>query len=123
MTSETSITLTGEAACELVRVIVGAVPGEAVLRNLIEAMPMGERRAAFKALMRESAAISLAEAAAMTPWTESGFLRVATRENCPYVKGPHKSPRAYRVCDVVEMLARLRVWPNSRPVELRAVAA
>ena len=123
MPPESSITLTGDAARDFVRALTGGVTAEAMLRALVEALPMAERRAAFAELMRESAAISLAEATAMTPWTESGFLRVANRENCPFIKGPHKSPRAYRIADVAAMLDRLRVWPHGRPLELHAMRA
>lgn len=78
--------------------------------------------AAAEKVVRETVAdeqvISLAEATAMTPWTESGFKRVATRENLAFVKGPHKSPPGYRRGDVVGMLRRLRVWPAGRPAEV-----
>lgn len=62
--------------------------------------------------------ITLAEATAMTPWTESGFKRVAGKENLAFIKGPHKSPPSYRRGDVIEMLQRMRVWPKGRPAEL-----
>ena len=60
--------------------------------------------------------ITLQEAVAMTPWTESGFKRVATKENLPFIKGPHKAERAYKRGAVVAMLDRLQVWPKGRPV-------
>jgi hypothetical protein len=40
---------------------------------------------------------------------------VATKENLPFVKGPHKSPPGYRLGEVVRMLERMQVWPNGKP--------
>lgn len=60
--------------------------------------------------------ISEEEAVAMTPWSLSGFRRVATKENLPYIKGPKKSRRGYRRGDVVAMLQRMRIWPQGKPV-------
>lgn len=65
--------------------------------------------------------ISIEEAVAMTPWTASGFKRVATKENLPFVKGPHKSPPGYRRGAVIEMLRRMQIWPKGRPAELVAL--
>src|SRR5262245_41363726 len=64
--------------------------------------------------------ISLAEAVAMTSWSVTGFKRVATKMNLPFIKGLHKSPPSYRRGDVVEMLKRMRVWPHGKPVEQAA---
>lgn len=76
--------------------------------------------AAMEKVVREHLAddqvITLAEATALTPWTESGFKRVATKENLPFIKGLHKSPPSYRRGDVVAMLLRMRIWPKGRPV-------
>lgn len=82
--------------------------------------------AAAEKVVRERVAdeqvISLEEATAMTPWTTSGFKRVAGRENLAFIKGPHKSPPAYRRGDVIAMLQRLRIWPHGRPLQLASAA-
>jgi len=82
-----------------------------------EALRAAAEKVARERMVNERV-ISLAQATAMTPWTESGFKRVATKENLPFVKGPHKSPPGYPLGEVIKMLERLRVWPKGRPPEI-----
>lgn len=78
--------------------------------------------AAAEKIVRERLAdeqvISLAEAAALTPWTEAGFKRVAARENLPFIKGLHKSPPSYRRGAVIAMLRGMQIWPKGKPAEV-----
>jgi len=91
-------------------------------RRLEEAIAAAAERGVAQKLVDERV-ISLAEATAMTPWTENGFKRVADRENVPWIKGPHKATRGYKLGAVIAMLDRLQVWPHGRPVEaFKAVA-
>lgn len=75
---------------------------------------------AVKDLLADESVITLEQAAAMTPWTESGFKRVASKNNLAFIKGLHKSAPSYRRGDVVKMLRDLRVWPNGKPTEVAA---
>lgn len=121
-TAEPALTITGALALECVRALASGLSVEARIALTAGMLSAEDRAAAWTALMREEGLLTLAEAAAMTPWTESGFKRVAGRNNLPFVKGPHKSPPAYRFADVAEMLTRLRVWPHGKPATLALVA-
>jgi hypothetical protein len=113
--AESTITLTGAVALECVRALAAGLSEEARLRLLAESLPMEVRERAFKELMYEIGLITPEQGGAMVHWTGSGFARVATQENCPYVKLGHKQPELYRLKDVDAMLRRRRVWPKGRP--------
>ena len=90
MSPEPTITLSGEAARDLVRVLAGGVTPEAMLRVLVEALPMEERRAAFKDIVHDIGTMTQEEAGALVHWTGAGFARRATQENCPAIKMGHE---------------------------------
>ena len=100
-----------------------AVPltADELLTRLDAAIEVAAEKVIRERLANEQV-ISLQEAVRMTPWTVSGFKRVATKENLAAVKGPHKSPPGYRRGDVIAMLQAMRVWPHGKPTELKAVA-
>jgi len=108
------------------------LPAPVVTVSLALPMTPDELAAAVKSAIAEAAAgavretiadetvISLEEAVAMTPWSVSGFKRVAGRQNLPFVKGPKKSKPGYRRGAVVAMLRKMQIWPHGRPAEAAA---
>ncbi len=115
--------ITGPLALECVRALVAGLSPEMRVEMLRGLLSPEERVAAWKEIVFSHGALSLDDAAALTPWTPSGFLRVANRENTPFIKGPHKSPRAYRTADVAATLKAMRIWPHGRPPEVLAQSA
>ncbi len=105
-------------ARELARSLVAEMTTAQRVELCRELMDEGIRRE----LVRELSLISAEEGGVMVRWTEAGFRRVATRENCPAIKLGHKQPELFQLRDVASMFERLKLWPKGKPVELKEVA-
>jgi len=118
-----TVSITGTLARECVQALAAGLSEAARVELLRGMLTDEERAAAWKDLLRENALLTLEDATALTPWTESGFKRVASRENLPFVKGPHMARRTYRFAEVAAMLTRLQVWPHGKPATVPFAAA
>jgi len=116
MSNSPTLTLEGIDPRDLVRAMLTALPPESLATAIAASLTPEERQEAYTAILRESMLITPEQGGELVHWTDSGFLRVATRENCPSVKLGHKQPPLYRLRDVTAMLQKLRVWPKGRPV-------
>ncbi len=122
-TAEPGLTLSGGLARECVQALAAGL-SEAARVELLRGMLTNEERVeAWTDLLRAHSLLTLEDATALTPWTESGFKRVASRENLPWIKGPHMARRTDRFAEVAAMLTRLQVWPKGQPATVAFAAA
>jgi hypothetical protein len=117
----TSLALTGDAARDLLRILMDKLPADALVRALVDVVPMEEKRAAYKELLYETGTLTPEQAGALVHWTGPGFIRRANQENTPYVKLGKKQPRNYHFADIDAMLKALRIWPHGRPQALHVM--